>query len=117
MTCRFVSSACMAGVYPDDIKITATRVKGVHLLIGIMVGTLTLGATATHLFNAVSGPNWRFAIGVGSGATMIGGFLAWGIRLGPNQKSSPPFNPKAALTAFAQPSIRLANFGYLGHKC
>ena len=46
---------------------------------------------------------------------MIGAFLALGIHLGPNRKPSPPFNPKAALTAFAQPSLRLANFGYLGH--
>ena len=116
LICRFVAGACMAGVYPVGMKIAATWAKGdVGLLIGIMVGALTLGSAAPHLFNAFGGLNWRFTIVVGSGAAVIGGFLALGIQLGPNQTPSPPFNPKAALTAFAQPSLRLANFGYLGH--
>ena len=116
LICRFVVGACMAGVYPVGMKIAATWAKeDLGLLIGIIVGALTLGSAAPHLLNAFGGLNWRFAIGAGSGAAVIGAFLALGIHLGPNRTPSPPFNPKAALTAFAQPSLRLANFGYLGH--
>ena len=70
------------------------------LLIEIMVGALTLGAAAPHLFNSLGGLNWRLVIGAGSGSAMIGTFMALGTHLGPNRNPSPAFDPKAALTAF-----------------
>ena len=114
--CRFMTGACMAGVYPVGMKIAATWAKGdLGLLIGIMVGALTLGSAAPHLFNSLGGLNWRLVIGAGSGAAVIGAIMAFGVQLGPNRNPSPPFDPKAAITAFVQPSLRLINFGYLGH--
>ncbi len=116
LLCRFVTGACMAGVYPVGMKMAATWAgKDLGLLIGIMVGALTLGSAAPHLFNAFGGVDWRFAVGAGSAAAMLGALLANGISLGPNRKLSPPFDPRAALTAFREPALRLANFGYLGH--
>ena len=56
--CRFMTGACMAGVYPVGMKIAATWAKGdLGLLIGIMVGALTLGSAAPHLFNSLGGLN------------------------------------------------------------
>jgi len=116
LLCRFVTGACMAGVYPVGMKIAATWAdRDLGLLIGIMVGALTLGSAAPHLFNAFGGVDWRFAVAVGSGAAVVGAFMAGGIELGPNRKPSPRFDPQAALTAFREPALRLANFGYLGH--
>ena len=85
------------------------------LLIGIMVGALTLGSAAPHLFNSLDGLNQRLFIGAGSGSVVIGAIMALGIHLGPNRNPSPPFDPKGALTAFVQPALRLINFGYLAH--
>ncbi|MEK9725346.1 MAG: MFS transporter, partial [Rhodospirillaceae bacterium] len=110
LVCRFVTGACMAGVYPVGMKMAATWAdKDLGLLVGTMVGALTLGSAAPHLFNAFGGVDWRFAIGAGSLAVTLG------IDLGPNRKPSPPFAPAAALAAFRDRALRLANFGYLGH--
>jgi len=116
LVCRFVTGACMAGVYPVGMKMAASWAeRDLGLLIGIMVGALTLGSAAPHLFNVFGGVDWRFAIAVGSGAALAGALLINAMDLGPNLKPSPPFDPKAALTAFRSPALRLANFGYLGH--
>ena len=116
LICRFITGACMAGIYPVGMKIASSWAnKDLGLLIGIVVGALVLGSAAPHLFNALGGIDWRFAIGAGSIAAIFGALLATGIQMGPQKKQSPPFNPKAALTAFVNPALRLANFGYLGH--
>jgi MFS family permease len=113
---RFVTGACMAGVYPVGMKLAASWAKGdLGLLVGIMVGALTLGSAAPHLFNAFGGIDWRFTIAAASAAALVGAVLINFVHPGPHLGASPRLDPRAMLKAWTTPSIRLANLGYLGH--
>jgi MFS family permease len=113
---RFVTGACMAGVYPVGMKLATTWAKGnMGLMVGLIVGALTLGSASPHLFNALGGIDWRFTLATASGSALL---AAAGIRfagIGPNVGKTPPFDPHFALKAWTSPSLRLANLGYLGH--
>ena len=116
LACRFATGICMAGIYPVGMKMVTTWARDdMGLLVGLLVGALTLGSAAPHFFNAFGGVDWRLAIGVASGASLIAAILIKFVALGPNQTTSPPFNPRAAFSAITNPALRLANFGYLGH--
>jgi len=116
LVCRFITGACMAGVYPVGMKMAASWADNdLGLLVGLLVGAVTLGSAAPHLFNAIGGVDWRFAVGIGSATAVLGAIVVSFVQLGPNFHPSPPFNPSAALQAFRSKSLRLANFGYLGH--
>jgi MFS family permease len=116
LLCRFITGACMAGVYPVGMKMAAAWAKSdLGLLVGILVGALTLGSASPHLFNAFGGVDWRLTLAIGSVTALGGALLVNAVNLGPNQRPSPPFNPTVALLAFRDPALRLANFGYLGH--
>jgi MFS family permease len=113
---RFITGACMAGVYPLGMKMAATWVKNdMGLLIGILVGALTLGSAAPHLFNAFGGIDWRFTVITGSTGSFAAAILINLFRMGPDLSKSPPFDPHVAFSGFRVTSLRLANFGYLGH--
>jgi MFS family permease len=113
---RFVTGACMAGVYPVGMKIASTWAKGdLGLLVAVLVGALTLGSAAPHLFNAFGGVNWRFTIGLASLVALGAAFLVNLVQLGPKMASPPPFDPRILVKAYSSRSLRLANFGYLGH--
>ena len=113
---RFVTGLCMAGIYPVGMKMAASWAKGdMGLLVGLLVGALTLGSGAPHFLNAFGGLDWRFTI---AGASLIGFAAALAInlvKLGPAMGKSPPFRFRNAFKAYTVPSLRLANFGYLGH--
>ena len=52
--CRFVTGMCMAGIYPVGMKIATTWAEGdMGFLVGTLVGALTLGSAAPHLFNVL----------------------------------------------------------------
>lgn len=113
---RFVTGACMAGIYPVGMKMAATWAKGdMGFLVGLLVGALTLGSASPHLFNAFGGVDWRFTIGFASLVAVVAALLINFFRLGPNLGASPPFNPRLALGAWTARPMRLANCGYLGH--
>ena len=113
---RFVTGAALAGVYPVGMKIAAGWAeRGVGLLIGTLVGALTLGSALPHLVTAVSGLDWRIAILASSAAAGLAAALILTIGLGPRHASSPRFRPGEALTALRRPALLLANAGYLGH--
>lgn len=117
---RFITGLCMAGVYPVGMKMASSwatsGVKGdMGLLVGILVGALTLGSAAPHLFNAFGGIDWRFTIQTASLVAAIGALMINLADVGPNSRPAPPFNPKVAMKAFSDPALRLANYGYLGH--
>ena len=64
---RFVTGVAMAGVYPVGMKLAATWAKGdMGLMVGILVGALTLGSALPHLFNALGGVEWRIPVAVSS---------------------------------------------------
>lgn len=116
LACRFVTGACMAGVYPVGMKMAAAWAKGdLGLLIGLLVGALALGSASPHLFHAFAGIDWRFTIAAASLAAGIAGLAINLMRVGPNFARSPSFDPRLALTGWRHTPLRLANLGYLGH--
>jgi len=113
---RVVTGICMAGIYPVGMKLASTWAKGdMGLMVGILVGALTLGSAAPHLFNAFGGMEWRIPLVAASASAMAAAFLIAFAGVGPNRAPAPRFDPGAALTAWRDVPLRLANLGYLGH--
>lgn len=113
---RFITGLCMAGIYPVGMKIAVSWSRDdVGLLIGLLVGALTLGSAAPHLFNAFGGVDWHLTIAATSALGLLAALLINFMRLGPKLAPAPPFTPSAAFEAFRRPALRWANFGYLGH--
>ncbi len=113
---RFITGACMAGVYPVGMKMAASWAKGdLGLLVAILVGALTLGSASPHLLNAFGGVDWRFTIAAASAIALIAALLINFVTLGPLMAKSPAIDPRLLFKALSAPSIRLANLGYLGH--
>jgi MFS family permease len=113
---RFVTGVCMAGVYPVGMKLASTWAKGdMGLMIGVLVGALTLGSAAPHMFNALGGVDWRFTLAAASVSVVVAGLAIRLTAIGPNVAPAPPVDLRAALRAWTEPALRLANIGYLGH--
>ena len=113
---RFVTGVCMAGIYPVGMKLATTWARGdMGLMVGLLVGALTLGSASPHLFNALGGVDWRFTIVTASVSAVLAAVAIRFVAIGPNVAKSPPFDPRLALRAWTTPSLRLANLGYLGH--
>lgn len=113
---RFATGICMAGVYPVGMKLATTWARGdMGLLVGILVGALTLGSAAPHLFNALGGIDWRLTLGMASLSAVMAAVGILFVGIGPNISKAPPFKPSHALAGFRVQSLRLANLGYLGH--
>jgi MFS family permease len=113
---RLVTGVCMAGVYPVGMKLAATWAKGdMGLMVGILVGALTLGSASPHLFNALGGVDWRIPITVSSISAVVAAILIGLAGIGPNRAPAPRFDPHYVTTAWRDVPLRLANLGYLGH--
>jgi MFS family permease len=113
---RFVTGVALAGVYPVGMKLASTWAKGdMGLMVGILVGALTLGSALPHLFNALGGVDWHVPVMVSSITALGASALIGRAGLGPNRTASPPFDPGAILNAWRDLPLRLANLGYLGH--
>ena len=113
---RLVVGFCMAGIYPVGMKIIASWAhRDMGLLVGLLVGALTLGSAAPHLINAFPLFDWRVTIIVASALAIAAGLMVNLVELGPNIRRAPKFQPRFALQAWTKKSLRLANFGYFGH--
>ncbi|HTS22056.1 MAG TPA: MFS transporter [Casimicrobiaceae bacterium] len=113
---RLATGICMAGVYPVGMKLAATWASGdMGLMVGILVGALTLGSAAPHLFNAFGGLDWRPTLGAASVSAAAAALAIGFAGLGPNRTAAPRFDPRAVLGAWRDVPLRLANLGYLGH--
>ena len=113
---RFATGVALAGVYPVGMKLAATWAKGdMGLMVGILVGALTLGSAVPHLVNALGGVDWRIPVAVASASALAAALLIGFAGLGPNVGRTPPFDPRAVLAAWRDVPLRLANLGYLGH--
>ncbi|MGH8799228.1 MAG: MFS transporter [Casimicrobiaceae bacterium] len=113
---RVITGIGMAGVYPIGMKLATTWARDdMGLMVGILVGALTLGSASPHLFNAFGGVDWRSTVALSS-ASAVGAALAIALAgIGPNRKPAPRFEPAAMLGAWRDVPLRLANLGYLGH--
>jgi len=113
---RIVTGIAMAGVYPVGMKLASTWAKGdMGLMVGILVGALTLGSATPHLFSAFGGFDWRIPVVIASGGALAAAALIGLAGVGPNRAPTPPFDPRAVLAAWRDVPLRLANIGYLGH--
>ncbi len=113
---RVVTGACMAGVYPIGMKLASTWADGdMGLMVGILVGALTLGSASPHLFNAFGGVEWRIPLAVASISALGAAALIGLAGVGPNRGPTPRFDRRVVMTAWRDVPLRLANLGYLGH--
>ena len=113
---RAAVGLALAGVYPVGMKIAVgwgTRDRG--LLVGLLVGGLTLGSAAPHLLAFLGGTDWRATTLAASGLAALGAVAVAGTRLGPEHARAPRFDPSAARLAWTDVRIRRAFAGYLGH--
>ena len=113
---RFATGALLAGIYPVGMKIVVgwgQRDRG--LLVGTLVGALTLGSAAPHMLALLGGTDWRWSLSVASIASAAGGVLCLFTALGPFHAKASRMHVRAILTAWTNPKIRYAYAGYLGH--
>ncbi len=115
---RFGTGMALAAVYPVGMKILATWTKEDRGLgLGLLVGALTVGSASPHLVKALGGiAQWEPVLYTVSGLAVLGGAIAWWCGgLGPYRAPVPPFQWRHMGKALTVRSLRLANFGYLGH--
>ena len=61
------------------------------LMVGILVGALTLGSASPHLFNAFGGVDWRPTVALSSASALVAALGIALAGLGPNRKPAPRF--------------------------
>jgi MFS family permease len=117
---RALTGLAMAALYPPALKLIASWFslrRG--LAVGILVGGLTVGSALPQLFRAFGaavGADWQAVVLAASVAALLGGLLALlDAREGPLHVPGDRFSLEYVRRAFGEPSVRLANLGYLGH--
>lgn len=113
---RGLTGACLAGVYPIGMKIAvgwSQRNRG--LLVGLLVGGLTLGSAAPHLLSYLGGTDWRTTVAAASLLSFLAALLILKTENGPYHSTQTKFEFTALKEAWTNTSIRRAYGGYLGH--
>ena len=113
---RFLTGVALAGVYPIGMRLAATWASGdLGLLVGLLVGALTLGSASPHALAAFGELEWRAIYLVAAGLAACGGLAILAAGVGPNMPRQVRLDPGRISQAWGNPSLRLANLGYLGH--
>lgn len=115
---RILTGISMAGIYPIGMKMIATWAKkDTGLLVGLLVGALTLGSAAPHLINIldISWLDWRTTLIGSSLLGFLSVLIIQRVKLGHDIPKAPPFRFSLALHGWQDKPLRLANFGYFGH--
>lgn len=115
---RFLTGMAMAGIYPVGMKMVSTWARGdTGLLVGLLVGALTLGSASPHLLNIVnlSWLDWQLTIVLSSLLALISALLIFFVQFGHALPKAPAFDPKIALYSWHYKPLRYANIGYFGH--
>jgi MFS family permease len=117
---RALTGAGTAAVYPVALKALAGwfgRQRG--LAVGILIGAITVGSAVPHVLRAAGallGTDWHLVALASSAPCALAAGLAWlGVREGPFTTPASRLSLRMARQALANPSVRLANLGYLGH--
>jgi MFS family permease len=113
---RVLTGLLLAGVYPVGMKIAVgwgTKDRG--LLVGLLVGALTIGSALPHLAAYLGGADWRSVIVATSVLALVGGLLVLLCGLGPHHARAPRFSARAITLAWTNRRIRLTYVGYFGH--
>jgi MFS family permease len=117
---RFLTGAGIAAVYPVGMKVLASWFRGGRgLAVGTLTGAITIGSALPHLLRAggtALAVDWQAVVLAASGCAAAGAVVAaLAVRDGPFITPAVRFSPAIARAALREPSVRLANFGYLGH--
>ena len=117
---RALSGAGIAAVYPVAMKVLAgwfARERG--LAVGVLTAAITFGSAVPHALRAaggIVGLDWRMVVLTASASGLLAAALAWrGVREGPLTVPAARLSLRMARQALREPSVRLANLGYLGH--
>jgi len=113
---RFATGVCMAGVYPVGMKLAAGWSTGnMGLLMGALVGAVTLGSAMPHLFYAFVSIGWEMPIALASGCAIAAAAAIHLVALGPKHAKSISFHWTDLKALLRNKPILLAQGGYLGH--
>jgi MFS family permease len=113
---RFLTGMALAGVYPIGMRLAATWASGdLGLLVGLLVGALTLGSASPHILAAFADLDWRVIYLAAAGLAAFGGVAILLAGVGPNAPRSGRLRAGRVSQAWRNPALRLANLGYLGH--
>jgi MFS family permease len=113
---RALTGAAMAGVYPVGMKIATGWGKTDRaLLVGLLVGALTIGSASPHLISFVGGAEWRLTIWASTLLAAVGGLSIMSVGLGPYHARAPKLDISAIALTWTDRRIRLAVIGYIGH--
>ena len=113
---RFVTGMMLAGVYPVGMKIAVGWGKEDRgLLIGLLVGALTLGSASPHLVAWLGEAEWRTTVSIVSFLTLVSSGLILLSGLGPYHAIAPAFKASAISHAWTNKRVRYAYLGYFGH--
>ena len=113
---RFVTGMMLAGVYPVGMKIAVGWGKEDRgLLIGLLVGALTLGSASPHLVAWLGEAEWRTTVSIVSFLTLVSSGLILLSGLGPYHANAPAFKASAITHAWTNKRVRYAYLGYFGH--
>jgi hypothetical protein len=113
---RAGTGALLEGVYPVGLKIAAGwGLKDRGLLIGLVVGALTLGSAMPHLLSFFDGGEWRMTVAATSIACAAAAAFGLSTHLGPHHAAAPNFDRRAISVAWTDRALRLSILGYLGH--
>ena len=114
---RFVTGLGVAAVYPVAMKVLAGWFRERRgLAVGVLIGGITVGSALPHLLRAVAlTVDWQAVVIAASALALLGAGMALTVRDGPFTTAASRFSPSVAGAALREPSVRLANVGYLGH--
>jgi len=113
---RGITGASLAGVYPVGMKIAVGwGQKDRGLLVGLLVGGLTLGSASPHLLAYFGGADWRSTVLAASALAVLAAIIVLAVRNGPFHTKAAAFNPRVITQAWTNKAIRRAYGGYLGH--
>ncbi len=114
---QFTLGLFLAAVYPVGMKLVAGWYRrGRGLVLGVMIGALTLGSGLPHLIRSLFAETWEPTIVGAALATLVGGLLTLlFVPEGPFSTPAAPFRPRYALELLRGRATALAIGGYLGH--
>lgn len=112
---RFITGACLAGVYPPGMKLVATWFKtGRGFALGTLIAALTIGKAMPYLVNAFA-LRWRTNVLAMSVCAAAAAVLVIALKPGPYALPNQPFDITQVANVFRNRGVRLASFGYFGH--
>ncbi|MEH7387990.1 MFS transporter, partial [Bacillus sp. JJ1521] len=116
LTFRFVTGIALSGVYGPGLKLVSTwfRLRR-GMALGVVVGALTLGSAAPHIFKGIGISSWELVLTITGLSSILSGIFMLFVKVGPFSLPTGAFDPKAIPRAFKNQKVRLANFGYFGH--